>query len=62
VDRVFLPKSPLSKEIAVDRNAAAGAMAAASFIIVAIIFAASVSPNSSAQMDRNNSVEQMEHE
>ena len=60
VDRVFLPKSPLSKEIAVDRNAAAGAMAAASFIIVAIIFAASVSPNSGAQLDANYTIEQME--
>jgi uncharacterized membrane protein YjfL (UPF0719 family) len=62
VDRVFLPKSPLSKEIAVDRNAAAGTMAAASFIIVAIIFAASISPNSSEAASSNNSVEQMEME
>jgi uncharacterized membrane protein YjfL (UPF0719 family) len=62
VDRVFLPKSPLSKEIAVDRNVAAGTMAAASFIIVAIIFAASISPNSSEAASSNNSVEQMEME
>jgi len=45
VDKVFLPSSPLSKEVAVDRNPAAGAIAAASFIIIAIMFAAAVNPH-----------------
>lgn len=62
VDRVFLPKSPLSKEISEDRNPAAGAMAAASFIIVAIIFAASVNPSSDFQMGNQDLYEQLEQE
>ncbi len=44
-DRVFLPGSPLSKEIAEDRNPAAGAIAAASFVVAALIFAAAVNPH-----------------
>lgn len=45
VDRVLLPKSPLSKEVVIDRNPAAGSIAAVSFIVVAIIFAAAVNPH-----------------
>lgn len=45
VDKVFLPNSPLSKEVAVDRNPAAGAVAAASFIIIAALFAAAINPH-----------------
>jgi len=41
-DKVLLPKSSLSKEIAVDRNVAAGAVAAASFISVALVYAVSI--------------------
>jgi len=48
VDRLFLPNSPLSKEVVKDRNPAAGAIAAASFIVVAAIFAASVNPHADA--------------
>jgi len=43
VDKLILPKSPLSKEVAVDKNPAAGAVAAASFIAVAIIYSVAVS-------------------
>ena len=41
-DKVLLPKSPLSHEIAVDRNAAAGAVAAASFVSVALVYAVAI--------------------
>ena len=41
-DVFLLPKSPLAKEVAVDRNVAAGAVAAAAFLLVAVLFAASV--------------------
>ena len=37
-DKILLPSSPLSKEVAVDKNIAAGAVAAASFVSVAIAF------------------------
>lgn len=37
-DRVLLPSSPLSKEVAIDKNVAAGAVAAASFVSVALAF------------------------
>jgi uncharacterized membrane protein YjfL (UPF0719 family) len=43
-DRVLLPGSPLSKEVAVDRNPAAGAIAAACFICVALLLSASMKP------------------
>lgn len=49
VDRIFLPNSPLSKEVAVDRNPAAGALAAASFIVIAVMFASAVNPHDAAQ-------------
>ena len=41
VDKFLLPKSPLSKEIAVDRNTAAGAVEACSYIAISLMFAAS---------------------
>lgn len=41
-DAFLLPKSPLAKEVAVDKNMAAGAVAAAAFLLVAVLFAASV--------------------
>ncbi len=41
-DRVLLPDSPLAKEVVVDRNPAAGAIAAVSFIVVALLFAAAI--------------------
>jgi uncharacterized membrane protein YjfL (UPF0719 family) len=44
VDYAMLPKSPLVKEIVEDRNTAAGVVAAASFLLVAILFAGSVHP------------------
>ncbi|MDZ7640219.1 MAG: DUF350 domain-containing protein [Bryobacterales bacterium] len=44
-DLFLLPKSPLAKEVAVDRNKAAGAVAAASFLLVAVLFGASVQPD-----------------
>ncbi|MBT7788752.1 MAG: DUF350 domain-containing protein [Calditrichaeota bacterium] len=44
VDKVFLPESPLSKEVETDRNPAAGALAAASFIVIAILFSAAINP------------------
>jgi len=44
VDKVFLPESPLSKEVETDRNPAAGALAAASFIIIAVLFSAAINP------------------
>lgn len=37
-DKVILPSSPLSKEIAVDKNMAAGAIAASSFVAVALSY------------------------
>jgi uncharacterized membrane protein YjfL (UPF0719 family) len=37
--RVFLPHSPMSKEIAVDRNPAAGLISAACFIAIALLLA-----------------------
>ncbi len=42
VDKILLPASPLPKEIKEDKNPAAGAIAAGSFIIVALIYAAAV--------------------
>ncbi len=42
VDRILLPASPLSKEIEVDKNPAAGIIAAVSFIAVALIYTAAV--------------------
>ena len=47
VDKIFLPSSPLSKEVVEDRNPAAGAIAAVSFIIIAVMFTAAVNPHSS---------------
>lgn len=44
-DYVLLPKAALWKEIVEDRNVAAGVIAAASFMIVAILFAGAVDPN-----------------
>jgi uncharacterized membrane protein YjfL (UPF0719 family) len=41
-DRVILPSSKLSKEVAVDKNVAAGAVAAASFVSVALAFSYAV--------------------
>jgi uncharacterized membrane protein YjfL (UPF0719 family) len=38
-DKVLLPSSPLCKEVAEDKNVAAGAVAAASFVAVALAFA-----------------------
>jgi uncharacterized membrane protein YjfL (UPF0719 family) len=42
VDRLFLPSSALSKEVAVDGNIAAGAVAAASFVSLSWAYAAAV--------------------
>lgn len=41
-DRVILPSSKLSKEVAEDKNVAAGAVAAASFVSVALAFSYAV--------------------
>lgn len=41
-DKVLLPSSPLGKEVAVDKNLAAGAIAAASFVSVALAFSFSI--------------------
>ncbi len=41
-DRLILPKSPLSKEIVVDRNLAAGAISAATFVSIAVVYAVSL--------------------
>ena len=43
-DKVLLPGSPLAKEVAEDQNPAAGAVAAASFLLVAVLFAGAVNP------------------
>lgn len=43
-DKVLLPGSPLAKEVAEDQNLAAGAVAAASFLLVAVLFAGSIHP------------------
>ncbi len=43
-DCFLLPKSSLAKEVAEDRNTAAGVMAATSFLLVAVLFAGSMSP------------------
>ncbi|MCP5120533.1 MAG: DUF350 domain-containing protein, partial [bacterium] len=43
-DKVLLPGSPLAKEVAEDQNPAAGAVAAASFLLVAVLFAGAVHP------------------
>ncbi len=45
VDKLFLPNSPLSKEVVEDRNPAAGSIAAVSFIVVALMFVAAVNPH-----------------
>ncbi len=42
VDKVLLPMNPLSQEISVDRNIGAGAVAAASFISVALVYATAI--------------------
>jgi uncharacterized membrane protein YjfL (UPF0719 family) len=41
-DRVILPSSPLCKEIAVDKNTAAGAIAASTFVCVALAYSFAV--------------------
>lgn len=41
-DKVLLPASVLSKEIAADRNIGAGAIAAASFVSVALLYATAI--------------------
>lgn len=43
-DFFLLPKSPLAKEVAEDKNMAAGVMAASSFLLVAVLFAGSMNP------------------
>lgn len=48
-DVFLLPKSPLAKEVAVDKNNAAGAVAAAAFLLVAVLFAASVQSDRAPQ-------------
>lgn len=47
-DVFLLPKALLAKEVAVDRNKAAGAVAAVSFLLVAVLFAASIQPERAA--------------
>jgi uncharacterized membrane protein YjfL (UPF0719 family) len=42
--RVFLPHSPIPKEISVDRNPAAGLLAAACFVAVALLLARIIEP------------------
>lgn len=44
-DRVFLPRAALSDEVKSKRNTAAAAIAAASFIVVALIYSGAVDPN-----------------
>jgi uncharacterized membrane protein YjfL (UPF0719 family) len=44
LNKVLVPKSPMSKEIGVDRNRGAGALSAAGFVCIATLFAASISP------------------
>lgn len=41
-DKVLLPKSPLSKEIAVDKNPAAGAIAAAAFVSIGWVYSVAI--------------------
>jgi len=42
--RVLMPTSPISKEIQRDKNLGAGALSAAGFIAIAVVFAASIAP------------------
>jgi len=42
--RVLMPASPISKEIQQDKNLGAGALSAAGFICIAVVFAASITP------------------
>ena len=44
LQKVLMPTSPIPKEISVDKNVGAGALAAAGYIAIAAIFAASISP------------------
>ncbi len=44
-DRVFLPRAALSDEVRAKRNTAAAAIAAASFIVVALIYTGATDPN-----------------
>ena len=44
-DRVFLPRAALSDEVRAKRNTAAAAIAAASFIVVALIYTGAADPN-----------------
>jgi uncharacterized membrane protein YjfL (UPF0719 family) len=44
-DRVFLPRAALSDEVRAKRNTAAAAIAAASFIVVALIYSGAADPN-----------------
>lgn len=50
-DRVFLPRSSLSKEVAVDRNPAAGAIAAACFICVALLLSTAINPGATPELE-----------
>ncbi|MCU0229124.1 MAG: DUF350 domain-containing protein, partial [Bryobacterales bacterium] len=43
-DWFLLPRSALAKEVAEDRNTAAGVMAATSFLLVAVLFAGTMNP------------------
>lgn len=56
-DVFLLPKSPLAKEVAEDRNVAAGAVAAASFVLVAVLFAASVNPGRVGSADIDSRID-----
>ena len=55
-DLLLLPKSPLAKEVAEDANVAAGVAAAASFLIVAILFGASLHLSSATAPGANPAV------
>ena len=44
-DRVFLPRAALSDEVRAKRNTAAAAIAAASFIVVALMYSGAADPN-----------------
>lgn len=44
-DRVFLPRAALSDEVKTNRNTAAAALAAVSFIVVALIYTGAVDPS-----------------
>lgn len=61
-DKVVLPRSPLSVEVAEQKNVGAGGVAAASFLAIALLFGTAVNPAAPTQSNIFDSDPHMGHE